>query len=442
MSNQSGARNAEPAKQPTPKFSRPALAYYWIVVGLATACTLVAVPMVDASTSAFETFALLAVLAALAQLFIVEKPGGNQSYRATIVFLAAAALLLPAGLALLVGILHYVPSWIRRRKAWRIQTFNLAKAVLTIVAAWAGFDVLTLHTGWGGFDTRFTLGALAACVAFVLVDHVTLASMITLTSSRSFLRTGLFGFESVSTDVGLFALGVGVAGYWDTNRWLTLFVLAPLVIIHRAMHVPQLEEEAKVDAKTGLFNVREFAAALQTEVARARRFGRPLALLMADLDYLRTINNTHGHLAGDAVLTGIAEIFRENVREYDVPSRFGGEEFSILLPETSFDEALEVAERIRAAVEERTFVASTSEEPIRATVSIGVACLPQDAVDATSLIHAADVAVYSAKAAGRNRVERFRHVAVVESEARRREIEESPLAQSLRALETTTAPGA
>jgi diguanylate cyclase (GGDEF)-like protein len=246
----------------------------------------------------------------------------------------------------------------------------------------------------------------------------------------------------VSTDVGLFALGVGVAGYWDTNRWLTLFVLAPLVIIHRAMHVPQLEEEAKVDAKTGLFNVREFAAALQTEVARARRFGRPLALLMADLDYLRTINNTHGHLAGDAVLTGIAEIFRENVREYDVPSRFGGEEFSILLPETSFDEALEVAERIRAAVEERTFVASTSEEPIRATVSIGVACLPQDAVDATSLIHAADVAVYSAKAAGRNRVERFRHVAVVESEARRREIEESPLAQSLRALETTTAPGA
>jgi diguanylate cyclase (GGDEF)-like protein len=432
LSTQNGPGKSEAARQPAPSFSRPASFYYWSVIAAASACAIVAIPRIDLTTQDAEAFVLVLVLASLAQLFIVEKPG-NQSYRATIVFLAAGALLLPPGLALLAGALHYVPSWIRRRKPWRIQGFNLAKAVVTIVAAWAAFHGLLDHATFAGENTRFVLGAVAACAVFVLVDHVTLANMILLTSNRTFFRTGLFRFESLSTDIGLFALGVGTADFWDTNKWMTLFVLAPLVIIHRAMHVPQLEEDAKVDAKTGLFNVREFAAAMQTEVSRARRFGRPLALLMADLDYLRTINNTYGHLAGDAVLTGIAEIFRENVREYDVPARFGGEEFSILLPETTSDEALDVAERIRRAVESRTFTASTADKPITATVSIGVACLPDDAADPTELIHAADVAVYAAKANGRNRVERY--ASVHDSEERRREVEESALAQSLRALE-------
>jgi diguanylate cyclase (GGDEF)-like protein len=129
-----------------------------------------------------------------------------------------------------------------------------------------------------------------------------------------------------------------------------------------------------------------------------------MSLIMADLDLLRDINNTYGHLAGDAVLKGIAEVFRAQLRHYDVPARFGGEEFSILLPETPPDQALEIAERIRRAVAERTFDVETSSEPIRATVSIGVAGFPKDGTDANELIHQADLAVYRAKLQGRNRV--------------------------------------
>src|SRR5205085_9920689 len=140
------------------------------------------------------------------------------------------------------------------------------------------------------------------------------------------------------------------------------------------------------------------------ELGRAQRFERPLSLIMADLDLLRDINNTYGHLAGDAVLKGIAEVFRAQLRNYDVPARFGGEEFSILLPETPPDHALEIAERIRRAVAERTFDVETSSEPIRATVSIGVAGFPHDGMDANELIHQADLAVYRAKLQGRNRV--------------------------------------
>src|SRR6188472_566274 len=131
---------------------------------------------------------------------------------------------------------------------------------------------------------------------------------------------------------------------------------------------------------------------------------RPMSIIMADLDLLRDINNSYGHLAGDAVLQGIAEVFRKQLRHYDVPARFGGEEFAILLPETPPEQALEIAERIRRAVADRRFEVETSSEPIRATVSIGVAGYPRDGSDANELIHQADLAVYRAKLQGRNRV--------------------------------------
>jgi len=90
--------------------------------------------------------------------------------------------------------------------------------------------------------------------------------------------------------------------------------------------VPALEEEARVDPKTGLFNARHFAAELREELGRAKRFRRPMAVVMSDLDLLREINNSYGHLAGDAVLRGVAEIFQKQLRDYDIPARFGGEE--------------------------------------------------------------------------------------------------------------------
>src|SRR5437867_4611914 len=114
--------------------------------------------------------------------------------------------------------------------------------------------------------------------------------------------------------------------------------------------------------------------------------------------------NNYGHLAGDAVLRGIADVFREELRHYDVPARFGGEEFSILLPETTPEQALEIAERVRRALADKRFEVETSSEPIQATVSIGVASFPEDGKGANELIHQADLAVYRAKLQGRNRV--------------------------------------
>jgi len=125
---------------------------------------------------------------------------------------------------------------------------------------------------------------------------------------------------------------------------------------------------------------------------------------MADLDLLRNVNNTFGHLAGDTVLTGIGRIIRETVREYDLPARFGGEEFCIVLLEAGRAEAQAFAERLRQAVQAADFEVATSPQPIHVTMSLGIACFPDDATTPTDLTHAADIAVYQAKLKGRNRV--------------------------------------
>jgi diguanylate cyclase (GGDEF)-like protein/putative nucleotidyltransferase with HDIG domain len=384
-----------------PKLAAKATAYF-VVVALATAVAVVPLlAHLKPDTHGWATFVLLGGIAAVAQLFVVRTPR-NQSYHTTIVFLVPAAMLLPPELVALMGLIQHIPEWLKNRSAWYIQIFNICNWTLAILAAYASFHGI-LRLG-SGSDFDYALAGFAAAVAIVGVNHVLMAPMLHLARGHSIRESGLFSFPSLSTDLVLAMLGVAMGAFWVGNPWLIPFAVAPLLLIHRSLSVPQLQEEARVDPKTGLFNARHFAVALNEELLRAERFERPLSLVMADLDLLRDINNTYGHLAGDAVLQGIAEVFRAQLRHYDVPARFGGEEFAILLPETPPEQAFEIAERIRRTVAESSFDVETSSEPIRATISIGVAGYPRDGADANELIHQADLAVYRAKLQGRNRV--------------------------------------
>jgi len=148
--------------------------------------------------------------------------------------------------------------------------------------------------------------------------------------------------------------------------------LLPLYPIYSTLKVPALERKTETDSKTGLFNASYFEHALASELKRADRFDRPLTVVMADLDLLRNINNTYGHLAGDEVLRGVANILKGSVREYDVVARFGGEEFAILIPETTPQQAYPRVESIRSSIERADFMVPTSVTPIQATMSFGV----------------------------------------------------------------------
>src|SRR5689334_16588687 len=354
-------------------------------------------------THHWAAFFILGSAAATAQLFRVQTPR-DQAYHTAIVFLIAAAFLLPPELVALMGIVQHIPEWLKIRYRWYLQTFNICNYVLGSMAVWFLAHHIMSWNAIGDRTLRVAVAGLVCCVVFVAINHTVLALMLHFARGHTLRATGLFELEHLATDLVLAALGVATFAFWVINPWLIPFAIAPLVLVHRSLAVPQLQAEARVDPKTGLFNARHFAAALSEEIGRAQRFERPMSLIMADLDLLRDINNSYGHLAGDAVLRGIADAFRAQLRHYDVPARFGGEEFSILLPETPPEQAMEIAERIRRAVAQRTFDVETSSEPIRATVSIGVAGYPKDGTNANELIHQADLAVYRAKLQGRNRV--------------------------------------
>ena len=386
------------------KLSRSARIFHGIVVVAALGVAVPLLTQLSTSTSHWGWFLILAPLCAATQLFTVEKPG-KQSYKTSIVFIVPAVILLPAPLAVLLVAVLYVPEWLRTRKTVTVMSFNIAKGLLDTLAMWGVFRLAVHHVPLTQTnELRFAVAGLVACLAYVAVNHLLLARMISLAHGLTMRGTNLFSFDYISTDLFLACLGVGVAALWLHAPWVIPLIVAPLILIHRALAVPQLRAEARVDPKTGLSNARHFAAVFDDELSRAERYERPLSLVMADLDLLRDINNTHGHLAGDAVLRGIADIFRQQLRQYDLPARFGGEEFCILLPETSPERAVEIAGRIRRAVAAATFVVETADEPVRATISLGVAAYPRDGTTTDALVNAADLAVYRAKLQGRNRV--------------------------------------
>lgn len=165
----------------------------------------------------------------------------------------------------------------------------------------------------------------------------------------------------------------------------------------------KLEQQARQDYLTGLFNRRHFMEQGQVELSRAQRYDNALSLFMIDIDHFKDINDTYGHKAGDIVLQQLGDILREALRTMDVIGRIGGEEFAVLLPETGLPSATEAAERLRERVESAQVVLEAGS-PLQFTVSIGVTALKEKNTNLDILLAQADKALYQAKESGRNRV--------------------------------------
>ena len=178
-------------------------------------------------------------------------------------------------------------------------------------------------------------------------------------------------------------------------------------LLQRSLRHAQLKSAARVDAKTGLLNAVTWQREAQVEISRATRTGTPLAVAMLDIDHFKRVNDTYGHLAGDAVLAALAASLRGLLRDYDITGRFGGEEFAILLPHTDAGTAAQITERLRAKLADITVTAGNGDGtvvPLQVTVSIGVATLAASHRDLDELIAAADAALYQAKQSGRNMI--------------------------------------
>ena len=168
----------------------------------------------------------------------------------------------------------------------------------------------------------------------------------------------------------------------------------------------RIQRQAITDELTGLSNVRHFHELLDQEIERAQRFNNHIGLVMVDIDNFKSVNDAYGHPQGDLVLKEVARVLKEESRDIDFPARYGGEEMSVILPQTDIAGAAMLAERMREAIEELRVRRLDGDGVLKMTASFGVASMPGSATNKRYLIAVADEALYRAKRAGKNRVER------------------------------------
>lgn len=226
---------------------------------------------------------------------------------------------------------------------------------------------------------------------------------------QGFKQGALVGGVSISLPARTFKNSQNEAIFWTVMRYLVFFVLMGAIILLFARKYiaaqERLEQMAISDELTGLKNHRYLVGRLEEEVERAKRYAYPLSILILDLDKFKQINDTHGHLAGDWILKRVGQILKETVRQVDIPGRYGGDEFVVILPETTLVNAQKIAERIRQKIE--NFCLVGEEGSCCVTASIGVAELKLEQVKgkaAENLLSRADEALYAAKRMGGNLV--------------------------------------
>jgi diguanylate cyclase (GGDEF)-like protein len=269
-----------------------------------------------------------------------------------------------------------------------------------------------LASARGGVGTQYDPVPFRANVGVAgwVLEHVRSACIADVVADARFVPIGQQGFEirsllvvplvSAGTPIGVLSMSGPEPSLFSNRDQDLARLLANCAV--PAIEKARLERLAITDSQTRAFNHGYLLPRLREEIERAGRSGTPLSVLLMDLDHFKQVNDNWGHPAGDRVLRVFADLVRDNVRRYDVFVRRGGEEFVLIMPTADQDEAQAVAERIRQQTE-RSEVPIEGQDPIRYTVSIGVASWNPDE-SAHSLDRRADHAMYQAKRAGRNQV--------------------------------------
>ncbi len=195
----------------------------------------------------------------------------------------------------------------------------------------------------------------------------------------------------------------------SVNRELDFLKAHAMDLLDNAESYEKIEELSYTDSLTRLSNQRYFHKRLEEEIGRCKRYDRQLALIFFDLDDLKHVNDTYGHLAGDSILRQLGEILRQSIRSIDIVARYGGDEFCVIMPEADEDTCIQFMKRLKAEVNRSKFTADGVPDYINCTVSLGGAVFPDHADEAKKLIHLADMALLRAKEAGRDRCLLYEH---------------------------------
>ncbi|GAA2757764.1 diguanylate cyclase [Actinopolymorpha rutila] len=348
------------------------------------------------------------------------------------VWMIAAAIALPPATALVCVVA--LRLWWRVRASRCIPhrwVFSTAVAMLAAAFAHSTYVMVDGALATAGWSPRQVpiLAMVTAAVVFVAVDAVLCAVAIRLLDPAS-TPAEMFG-ERAELTVDAVAAGLGclVAAASMVTPWAGILGVPITLAGQRALLLGQLESEAHTDGKTELTNFPRWRQEVEELLDRARRRDGRFAILLADIDHFKLINDRHGHLAGDQVLREVADRIRAVIRSDDVAGRFGGEEFVIGMPDVDVRHAVGAAHRLRSSISDARlpvrargdlgdpasdaganavpgFATPTGADWVQLTVSVGVAVYPVDGTTLDQLLEFADRGLYAAKTAGRDRVSR------------------------------------
>ena len=271
----------------------------------------------------------------------------------------------------------------------------------------AGYNVHTADDGEAGLAavTSFDPDLIVSDVMMPRMNGYELARRIRENPQTRFIPIILQTAAGSRAEDQRLGSEVGALGFITDPTDLDLLLARARTLLDFKAYLDTCEEQASTDHLTGLANRRRFERQLEREVARTARHGRPFSLITLDIDHFKKVNDTHGHEAGDDAIKSLARVLQQGTRGIDLAARIGGEEFAVILTETSVNGAVEVAERLRAALK------AVGIPPVGAiAASFGVAECPSDAETARELLARADAALYHAKRAGRDRVARASEV--------------------------------
>jgi diguanylate cyclase (GGDEF)-like protein len=252
--------------------------------------------------------------------------------------------------------------------------------------------------------------SFALVIMDIVMPQMDGLSVIKIAGQRGYRSAYVVMSGYTTWDLAVEAMKLGATDYLPKPFPLELLrivvgrTLQAQRLAERAQQADLYEKLAHTDGLTELYNYRFFQQLLNVELNRAQRFNRALSLIMADLDHFKVYNDIYGHQAGDRALRQLSALLRRSSRSYDLVARYGGDEFAIILPETTKQRAGEVAERVRLGVETATVAGDPQGPGSHFTVSLGVATFPEDATEQSDLIRKADFALYRAKSCGRNRI--------------------------------------
>ncbi len=345
---------------------------------------------------------------------VADTPHGDLSS----VWTFAGAVLLPPALTTGVVLVIFTHQWLRVWRSIGVPAYRHMFSTATVVLA-CHAAVAVLRYGGGGplvqLDGPRELVTLVLCVlVYATVNTGLVAAAIALSAPQPRPSPArLIGhWDENMLEVATLCLGALVAMGIATNPWQVPLVMAPLLVLHRAVLVRQLEEVASTDSKTGLLTAAAWHAQAAKELRRSQRGHSCAAVLILDLDHFKSVNDDHGHLAGDQVLSAVAGALRGEVREHDLVGRFGGEEFVVLLPGMGLGgggaaELHAIAERIRHRISTLAVVVATSRGSLTIaglSASVGGASFPDHGMGLEHVLQVADAALYEAKRDGRNAV--------------------------------------